>query len=209
MSATRSERWLTPPPCSAGRFARCRWPPDNWRIAWDWTAPPISRRRATPLPKRKSRKYCSPCAAPGCPCRRLARRSPVGWTAPTGRASRAGSTPAPAIDQVAAASGEAISPPAIADFPPWPPLPLHPTAAGTAQLIRQRRSAQRFDPKCSLAKASFYRLLDALLPRPQAPWPAHPTPPRIHLLLFVLRVDGLPSGLYLLPRNPEAAPDLA
>ncbi|UCV08748.1 nitroreductase family protein [Dechloromonas denitrificans] len=129
-----------------------------------------------------------------------------------GQPSRIDASPGyrwPAIDQVAAASGEAISPPAIAEFPPRPALPPPVTAAGTAQLIRQRRSAQRFDPKCSLAKASFYRLLDALLPRPQAPWPAHPTPPRIHLLLFVLRVDGLPSGLYLLPRSPVAAPDLA
>ena len=40
------------------------------------------------------------------------------------------------------------------------------------------------------------------------PWPSLATPSRIHLLLFVLRVDGLPSGLYLLPRTPAGAQEL-
>jgi SagB-type dehydrogenase family enzyme len=114
----------------------------------------------------------------------------------------------PAIDQVAAASRAAIMLTETLSFPSLPPLAPHPTTAGAAQLIRQRRSAQRFDPKRSLDKTAFYRLLDALLPRPQSPWQVQQTPPRIHLLLFVLRVDGLPSGLYLLPRTPEAATNL-
>jgi hypothetical protein len=40
------------------------------------------------------------------------------------------------------------------------------------------------------------------------PWLVQPAPTRIHLLLFVLRVDGLASGLYLLPRRPAAASEL-
>lgn len=111
----------------------------------------------------------------------------------------------PVIDQAAAASGETTSPPAAPCFAALPPLASHPTTAGAAQLIRQRRSGQRFDPKCSLHKADFYRMLDAVLPRPQVPWLALGRPAQIHLLLFVLRVDGLPCGLYLLPRTPEAA----
>jgi len=115
----------------------------------------------------------------------------------------------PAIDQVAAASrllrstakNEQIS-------NRLPDLPPHPTTAGAAQLIRQRRSGQRFDPKHSLPKAAFYRMLDASLPRPQVPFSVQESPPRIHLLLFVLRVDGLPPGLYLLPRTPAAAAEL-
>jgi SagB-type dehydrogenase family enzyme len=115
----------------------------------------------------------------------------------------------PAIDQVAAASrllrstakNEQIS-------NRLPDLPPHPTTAGAAQLIRQRRSGQRFDPKHSLPKATFYRMLDASLPRPQVPFSVQESPPRIHLLLFVLRVDGLPPGLYLLPRTPAAAAEL-
>jgi hypothetical protein len=47
-------------------------------------------------------------------------------------------------------------------------------------------------------------MLDRLLPRPAIPpgdvlsWE-----PRVHLLLFVHRVDGLAPGLYLLERSPE------
>jgi SagB-type dehydrogenase family enzyme len=114
----------------------------------------------------------------------------------------------PAIDHVAAASREAASTPKAIDFPPLPPLDPHLTTTGAAQIIRQRRSGQRFDPHYALLKPAFYRMLDAVLPRVQLPWLAHVTPPRIHLLLFVLRVDGLSSGLYLLPRTPAAFTEL-
>ncbi len=118
----------------------------------------------------------------------------------------------PVIDQAAAASRLSRSTPKnrpiSADFPDYPPPLPGRTGAGTAQLIRQRRSGQRFDPKCTLDKAAFYRILDATLPRRQAPFDGQEAPPAIHLLLFVLRVDGLPSGLYLLPRTPAAAPQL-
>lgn len=114
----------------------------------------------------------------------------------------------PAIDQVASASRAQRSTSQKVAFSPLPPLTPHPNLVGAAALIRQRRSAQRFDPKHSLGKAAFYRLLDSVLPRPQAPWQAQEAPSRIHLLLFVLRVDGLASGLYLLPRTPAAATTL-
>ncbi len=115
----------------------------------------------------------------------------------------------PAIDQVAAASRRLRSTAENGQISNGlPDLPPHPTTAGAAQLIRQRRSGQRFDPKYSLPKAAFYRMLDASLPRPQVPFAAQESTPRIHLLLFVLRVDGLPSGLYLLPRTPQAAAEL-
>ena len=114
----------------------------------------------------------------------------------------------PAIDQAAGASRMLRSTAKKAHFPDLPALPPHTTPAGAAQIIRQRRSGQRFDPKCTLDKAAFYRLLDATLPRPQAPFAAQEADPAIHLLLFVLRVDGLPSGLYLLPRTPQAAAGL-
>ena len=118
----------------------------------------------------------------------------------------------PAIDQVAAASRLLRSTAEngqISNFlPALPPLMPHPTPAGAAQLIRQRRSGQRFDPRHSLPKAAFYRMLDAVLPRLQVPFAAQESAPRIHLLLFVLRVDGLPPGLYLLPRTPAAAAEL-
>jgi len=89
-----------------------------------------------------------------------------------------------------------------------PALPPHPTLTGAAELIRQRRSGQRFDPKFTLDKAAFYRMLDATLPRIQAPFTGQEAAPAIALLLFVLRVDGLPPGLYLLPRTPTATAEL-
>ncbi|MFZ2366847.1 MAG: nitroreductase family protein [Azonexus sp.] len=128
-----------------------------------------------------------------------------------GRPSRIDASPGyrwPAINQAAAASREISRQPAPPDFAALPPLPPHPSPAGAAALIRQRRSGQRFSTKHTLPKAAFYRMLDALLPRQQAPWLGQESASRIHLLLFVLRVDGLPGGLYLLPRTPAAAIEL-
>lgn len=112
-----------------------------------------------------------------------------------------------AIEQVAAASREGVGITEPISFAPLPALPPHPNPrpVGAVEIIRQRRSGQRFDPRYALLKPAFYRMLDAVLPRPEIPWLAQPSAPRIHLLLFVLRVDGLPSGLYLLPRTPAAA----
>lgn len=87
--------------------------------------------------------------------------------------------------------------------PPARPFPLaSPCQASAAALIRQRRSAQEFDGITSIGAAAFYRMLDMTLPRPGVPpWDALPAAPRIHLALFVHRVDGLAPGVYLLPRG--------
>ena len=131
------------------------------------------------------------------------------WQGKPSRIDRSPGYRWPAIDQVAAASrdeaGYILKDLAFAKLPPLVPQP---TPAGAAQIIRQRRSGQRFDPRYSLSKAAFFRMLDAVLPRPQLPWLAYPGAPHIHLLLFVLRVEGLASGLYLLPRTPHAGSEL-
>ncbi|MCK6390130.1 MAG: nitroreductase family protein [Azonexus sp.] len=93
-------------------------------------------------------------------------------------------------------------------FPTFPALPPHPTTRGAAQLFRQRRSGQRFDPKHGLPRADFFRLLDASLPRSGPAFGAQEDAPAIHLLLFVLRVDTLVPGLYLLPRTQALAAPL-
>lgn len=77
-----------------------------------------------------------------------------------------------------------------------------------ADVILGRRSAQRFDASHVMPAQSFIAILDALLPSASAPWNALATPPSINLLLFVHRVEGFESGLYLLTREPRLAAQL-
>ena len=72
-------------------------------------------------------------------------------------------------------------------------------------LIQRRRSAQSFDGTTSLSQEAFFTILDHTLPRVGLPpWGAEPLPARVHLVLFVHRVDGLSKGVYALPRRAEA-----
>jgi SagB-type dehydrogenase family enzyme len=78
-----------------------------------------------------------------------------------------------------------------------------------AAIIRQRRSAQAFDGVGTLSASAFYRMLDMTLPRPGIPpWDVIAWQPRVHLALFVHRVDGLAPGLYLFLRNPQSEASL-
>jgi SagB-type dehydrogenase family enzyme len=103
-----------------------------------------------------------------------------------------------------------VSTEASADARAMPP-PLAPVCQEPASvLIRRRRSAQAFDGVTGLEAAAFYRLLDALLPRPgQPPWSLSATPPRVHPVLFAHRVTGLEPGVYCLVRDPAQRPALA
>lgn len=70
------------------------------------------------------------------------------------------------------------------------------------EIIKQRRSAQAFDGAGSMSASTFYRMLDLTLPRRAVPpWDAIAWAPRVHLALFVHRVDGLAPGLYFFLRN--------
>jgi len=72
------------------------------------------------------------------------------------------------------------------------------------QIIRQRRSAQQFDGKMPpLPITKFYRMLAAVLPTTAA-FELWRWPPKIHLFIFVHRVEGLAPGIYALPRNHDA-----
>ena len=78
-------------------------------------------------------------------------------------------------------------------------------AASAARLIRQRRSAVAMDGATAIPAAVFFALLDRLVPRSGIPpWDTLPWAPRVHPVLFVHRVDGLATGLYLLERSPDA-----
>ena len=111
----------------------------------------------------------------------------------------------PVIEQVAEATpsrGEAVD---DAAGPVVYPLEATPPGGSLRQLVLQRRSAQAFAGGHSLPQATFFRLLDSLLPRSDCvPWNSWPHRPRLHPVLFVHRVDDLPSGLYALPRRPDA-----
>jgi SagB-type dehydrogenase family enzyme len=90
------------------------------------------------------------------------------------------------------------------------PLPPTPHGLLAGQIIRQRRSAVSFDGKTSISAATFFRMMQLVMPRsdrPQLdrpmPWDVWPYEPAIHLMLFVHRVDGLEPGLYFLVRDPK------
>ena len=71
-------------------------------------------------------------------------------------------------------------------------------------VILQRRSALSFDGRTSMPRDSFIRMLERTMPGEGAPLDALWWTPRIHLALFVHRVEGLAPGLYLLPRDGSA-----
>ncbi|MCH6590181.1 MAG: SagB/ThcOx family dehydrogenase [Proteobacteria bacterium] len=95
------------------------------------------------------------------------------------------------------------------------PLPLPDLAASSkpaqrpirdvprsAAIIRQRRSAVDMDARTGLPLDTFFGMLARTLPdRPHPPWTAIDFPGRIHLCLFVHRIDGLSPGLYVLMRD--------
>jgi SagB-type dehydrogenase family enzyme len=89
-----------------------------------------------------------------------------------------------------------------ADLVSWPP-PSPPACGQSAgQLIRQRRSAVDFDGATGISREILLAILDTTLARISAPpFDAWPFPARLHLILFVHRVTGLESGLYLWLRN--------
>jgi SagB-type dehydrogenase family enzyme len=73
-------------------------------------------------------------------------------------------------------------------------------------LLLQRRSAVSFDGRGSIDAARCFAMLSAVMPHRGPPWDALWWDARIHLLLFVHRVNGLDPGVYLLARH-GSAPD--
>ena len=117
----------------------------------------------------------------------------------------------PVIDQVAVATTN----PRIAveeDFSRFPSeeeifgTPVRSGAFTAEKVILGRRSAVSMDASTAIPAAAFFRILARLVPTRDGrsmPWDALPWRPRIHLGLFVHRVNGLPPGLYVLARDPE------
>ena len=83
-------------------------------------------------------------------------------------------------------------------------LPDYPiTQLPNRRLVLQRRSALALDGRSSIPADAFFSMLSRLLPSEAPPWTALWWAPRIHLALFVHRVDGVEPGLYLLLRNAQ------
>jgi hypothetical protein len=112
----------------------------------------------------------------------------------------------PVIDEVAETTHKPETPPVKQNEiqqSTWPPL-MSKVDTRAAELILQRRSAQRFDGATVMSAAKFYHMLDCLLPRELPPWDVWNFEPRVHPLLFVHRVEGVEPGIYILVRDPEA-----
>jgi SagB-type dehydrogenase family enzyme len=91
------------------------------------------------------------------------------------------------------------------DVPAHPPLPSFPAPpAYPAHVILQRRSAVAFDGASALAAPVFLSMLSSVMPQAAPPWDALWWDARIHLAIFVHRVDGVEPGLYLLARDRSA-----
>lgn len=78
----------------------------------------------------------------------------------------------------------------------------------SADLIRQRRSAQRMDPAGTLEADDLRAILCRLVPGGDPMWNAFPFAPAVMPLLMVHGVEGLEPGLYLYNRVPGRWADL-
>jgi SagB-type dehydrogenase family enzyme len=94
------------------------------------------------------------------------------------------------------------------DHPPSIKPPAFPSESveQLTRLIRQRRSAQSFIGKQSyMSPSSLQSLLQALMPQKgDLPWDLWTRKPRLHLVLFIHRVEGMTPGLYVMPRCRDA-----
>jgi SagB-type dehydrogenase family enzyme len=110
----------------------------------------------------------------------------------------------PIIDRVSAASRK---PPTGHVYgiahPTGPSLEVGTAPIAFRRIIFQRRSAVALDGRTGVTRAAFYQILAKTLAGPsQFPFSMLPWTPRIHLALFVHRVQDLDPGLYLLVRDP-------
>ena len=117
----------------------------------------------------------------------------------------------PVINEVAEATRRSRTLSMTEDFSTCPTegeLVVAPVREGrltAEQAVLGRRSAVAMDGLMSISQATFFQMLARLVPtsgQQSMPWDAVPWRPRIHLGLFVHRVEGLPRGLYALARDP-------
>lgn len=87
--------------------------------------------------------------------------------------------------------------------PAGPALAIGAAPLALRQMIFQRRSAVALDGRTGITRDAFYQILAKTQAGPgQFPFAMLPWTPRIHLALFVHRVQDVDPGLYLLIRDP-------
>jgi SagB-type dehydrogenase family enzyme len=118
----------------------------------------------------------------------------------------------PVIDAVAQATRRCESAPIEEDFSGFPSedelfgTPIREGLLTAERAVLGRRSAVAMDGSTAISRAAFFRMLARLIPtqeRRAMPWDAIPWRPRIHIGLFVHRVDSLAPGIYALVRDPH------
>ena len=134
------------------------------------------------------------------------------WCGRANTLSPAHSVEWPVIDEVAQATRRSESAPITEDFSQFPTesqlfeIPVRRGRLTAETAILGRRSAVAMDGSTAISQEAFFRMLARLIPTRDwrsMPWDAIPWRPRIHLGLFVHRVDGVPPGLYALARDPD------
>ncbi len=106
------------------------------------------------------------------------------------------------IDQIEAFCTKPVTSPDVHSPADKPGLAESETDLDAASVIRKRRSAQAFDGESLLLLPDLYRMLDCLQARKGVPpFDTLSWAPRVHVVLFIHRVDGLRPGLYVLPRS--------
>ncbi|HUK57057.1 MAG TPA: SagB/ThcOx family dehydrogenase [Nitrospiria bacterium] len=72
------------------------------------------------------------------------------------------------------------------------------------KMIHQRRSCLALNGRTGITRDALYHILMKTLPAPgRFPFNTIPWPPRIHLALFLHRVQNLDPGIYFLVRDPS------
>ncbi|MGA9773630.1 MAG: SagB/ThcOx family dehydrogenase [Blastocatellia bacterium] len=109
------------------------------------------------------------------------------------------------MEEIAAAARKPTGAGQFENFQSSPePESLEVRPVSLRRIIHQRRSAVAMDGHTRIPQETFYRILQRTLATPgNPPFSALPWKPRIHLAIFVHRVDDLPSGLYILVRDPS------
>ena len=109
------------------------------------------------------------------------------------------------IDEVARATEDPGRSPETAALAPAHDRPaVHDRRIDARALVLQRRSAVAFDGRSTIDRATFVEMLSRVLPDDSARWTGAWWTPRVHLAIVVHRVEHVPPGLYLLPRDPDA-----